>query len=129
MSRIQGVRVNLSNAGLADLNLSRSILWGANLSDTLLFNTDLSHTSLEDANLSGADLRGANLSHTHLKDANLSGTIISLNDGGSPVRGLTQAQLDGAAAEPENPPKIDRGTIDSETGKPLVWRGKPPGGS
>ena len=37
---------------------------------------------------------------------------------------LTQTQLDEARADPDNPPKIDGGTVDTETGKPLVWRGK-----
>lgn len=128
LSRVHAVKADLSNACLTDLDLSRSILWSANLSDTLLMNSDLSHTSLEAANLSGADLRGANLTRTLLKDANLSGTIISLEDGGSPVRGLTQSQLDEATADPNNPPKIDHGAIDGKSGELLVWRRNPSAG-
>ena len=127
LSWIHGVRVNLSNACLANMNLSGADLWGANLSDTLLFNTDLSRANLQEANLSRADLRGTDLSGSHFTDANLSGTIFSLEDGGSSVRGLTQVQLNAAKADPDNPPKIDCGTVDIETGKPLIWRERPPG--
>ena len=38
---------------------------------------------------------------------------------------LTQVQLDEAHAHPDYPPTIAEGTVDIETGEPLVWRGKP----
>ena len=62
-----------------------------------------------------------------LSDTDLSGTHFYHPHGGkatNPVTGLTQDQLDEACADPDNPPKLD-GVLDAETGKPLVWRGKP----
>ena len=105
---------DLSDAGLQQANLSRSNLRGANLQGTnlsaaLLWGSDLSGATLRNANLSGADLSGATVhSASYLV----------------PVRGLTQAQLDAACAEPLNPPLM-KGVLDSETGEPLVWRRKP----
>ena len=62
-----------------------------------------------------------------LRDTDLSGTYFCDPHGGTatdPVTGLTQAQLDEACADPDNPPKLD-GVIDAVTGEPLVWRGQP----
>ena len=75
--------------------------------------------NLANANLSGMDLHDANLSGARLEDANLSGT------GLEGVRGLTQAQLDQAVAYPDDLPDLTNAK-DSETGEPLVWRGKAP---
>ena len=66
-----------------------------------------------DANLSKADISGANLSGVEFS-----------NGGPQTAKGLTQAQLDEAQADPNDPPKLT-GVLDAETGKPLVWRGKP----
>ena len=38
---------------------------------------------------------------------------------------LTQSQLDAVCADPGNPPKIADGTVDIDSGRPLVWRGNP----
>ncbi len=51
----------------------------------------------------------------------MSGTKFAVKDY-RPARGLTQAQLDQARADPDNPPKLD-GVEDAVTGKQLVWRG------
>ena len=97
LSWIHAVRVVFSNAGLADVNLETAYLFQADLTDALLINADLSRAFLEKANLSGTDLRGA--------------------------RGLTQEQLDKACADPDNPPELGD-TLDAETGKLLIWRGR-----
>ena len=102
-------------------------------------NADLSYARLRIANLSGARLRNADLSEAVLWGANLSGTVLqNANMSGAdfcgigarspaystPVHGLTQAQLDEARADRDNPPKLS-GVLDDETDKQLVWRGKP----
>ena len=79
--------------------------------------------------MSGVKLRNADLSKTILRGANLSGADlcdadVHPPDKKAPVRGLTQAQLDESCADPGNPPKLD-GVLDADTGKLLVWRGKP----
>ena len=109
---------------LRDADLSGMWLVDANLSDARLWDVNLCGAIASRANLSGAALWGANLSSADLDDANLSGAEFSAGDGESPATGLTQAQLDEARADPDNPPKLD-GVVDAETGKPLVWRGKP----
>ena len=86
----------------------------------------LAGAELRHADLSGALLWGADLSGAILQGANLSGTDMSGRKARSPryqesVRGLTQAQLDTARADPENPPMLD-GAVDVATGRPLVWR-------
>ena len=81
------------------------------LEENVDFVPDLSGVSFQNANLSGTDLSRANLSDAYLLGVNL-----------SDVRGLTQAQLDEAIADPDNLPKLD-GVLDAESGEPLEWRG------
>ena len=129
---------NLSNLQLQTANLAGAWLTNANLSCAVLPHADLSYARLRIANLSGARLRnadlseavlwGANLSGAVLQDANMSGTDFCGTGARSPiyrtpVQALTQAQLDCACADRDNPPKLS-GLLDAETGKPLVWRGK-----
>ena len=78
---------------------------------------------LRRANLSNAILAEADLSGAELREVKLSGTKFAVKDY-RPARGLTQAQLDQARADPDNPPKLD-GVEDAVTGKQLVWRGEP----
>ena len=47
-------------------------------------------------------------------------------NGNIPVNGLIQEQLDQACSDPDNPPDLGGIVLDAGTGKPLVWRGKPP---
>ena len=130
---------NLSGAWLPYANLSEARLPSVDLSGAILRNTDLSDARLRQANLSCSDLRGANLSAALLWGSDLSGAILrNANLSGAdlygatvhsgsysvPVRGLTQAQLNAARAELQNPPLV-KGVLDAETGEPLVWRGKP----
>ena len=114
---------NLTGARLYKADLSSARLVNANLSSTQLVGVDLNGASLRNADLSGAYLRLAKMDHTFLNDANLSGSLFS-RDGKEPATGLTQTQLDTARADSGNPPELS-GVLDAETGKPLVWSGKP----
>lgn len=126
----------LDHADLGGVNLSGADLRGASLKNARLGGADLSGTNLggRGADLRGADLAGANLTGANLGRANLVGAKIDgaeltgadfskdrWSKSASPVRGLTQQQLDGAHARPDNPPNLD-GTFDSETNEPLVWK-------
>ena len=118
---------NLSNANLKSVNffeaqiieakLCNSDLRDAEMSKTILMRTDLSDTKLGGAKLFGAVLHGANLSGAVMYD--------SESESKQPVKGLTQDQLNMACADPNNPPKLDGFVLDADTGKPLVWCGKP----
>ena len=148
-ARLSGT--NLSETWLLDANLSDALLGGANLSETWLLDANLSNASLNDANLSGAWLGSANLSGARFQGANLSGASLtgadlsgadfsaesyldvdfsdlpgvrSVDKDEMLATGLTQAQLDEARADPNNPPKLN-GVLDAETGKQLEWRGRP----
>lgn len=110
-SNLQGA--NLSSASLADADLTSAFLMGA----------DLSHSQLTDANLTNAQLMAANLVDALLTGADLSGTDLSgspANDSTSrrPPVGLTQAQLDQADGDPDNPPKLDASSD-------LTWHSRP----
>ena len=109
---------DISNLQLLSANLSCVWLTNANLSGARLQRANLSSARLRQANLSGVDLRYADLSNANLSRANLSSTLLRN------VRGLTQTQLDEAVANAYNPPKLE-GVLDAETGKQLVWRGRP----
>ena len=129
-----GFKLYLRDANLANLQVQCAMLSGAwltnaNLSGAKLPHADLSSARLRIANMSDAKFRNADLSKAILRGANLSGADlcdadVHSPDNKAPVRGLTQAQLDEACADPDNPPKLD-GALDAETGMPLVWRGKP----
>ena len=133
MVRMSLHHVNLSGANLGRADLSESILQDANLADAWLDHASLSGASFLRADLSRArhikaDLSGskfldANLGGANLSEANLSGVWFS-NDGHQAANGLTQAQLDKAQADPDNPPHLPN-VLDAETGGQLVWRGKP----
>ena len=144
---------NLSEAELTDAKLARAKLDGANLSQTTLYRASLSQVSAQKTDFSQANLASTNLTNANLENADLSRTIIrsadlsratlwktnlsgafigkSLRPNPSEPEAaftrVTQAQLDQATADPHNPPKIDCGTVDIETGKPLVWHERPPG--
>ena len=155
MSRVEFWDPDLSQARLESADLSRSSWDGGTLKGTQMSSADLSQasireTSLVDANLSSANLsdvifQAVDLSNANLQNAELSGASFSLikSRGGntgftrsgakqfgvSPagyivgVSGLTQAQIDQAWADPENPPQLEE-VRDESTGQPLVWRGR-----
>ena len=127
---------NLSGASFRGLEMS-----GARLAESSMAGTDLQASNLSGAILTKASLRRANLfgvdlSNAVLDDADLSGADFSkprpysppsFESDRRPDLRLTQGQLDTARADSDDPPTLD-GTVDAETGKPLVWRGKPPDG-
>ena len=109
----------------------RAIFQEGILTDSWLERTNLSGAGFLRADLSGARLMKADLSGAHfldanLKNANVSGVQFSIG-GPQTAKGLTQAQLDQARADPDNPPNLT-GVFDAESGEPLVWRGKRLGG-
>ena len=120
---------NLSSVDLSGAILSGKILdfvnYGTHLSSVFLppgmttfDDVNLSDALFINANLSGLFFMRVNLSDAVFIDANLSGTRLSS------AIGLTQVQLHPARADPENPPALGRAS-DPNTGKPLVWNGKP----
>ena len=115
----------LPRANFSEAVLSRASLSYADLSGARLRETDLSGARLQGANLSGARLQGANLSGAYLGKANLSGAELSNDEFPEfKAHGLTQAQLDQAVADPDNPPILD-GVLDAN-GNQLLWRGGVP---
>ena len=119
---------NLSEANLMAASLREAKLDGADLSKANFGSAgaDLSGAELTRANLAGANLDYADLTGANLTDAVLSGADFShdrMRGSASPARGLTQRQLDQAAADPTSPPILE-GVIDPETNKPLVWNGQ-----
>ena len=123
---------NLSGANMPDTNLSYATADFANLSGVHLDRADLSRANLEDADLSGAVIGAVNLAGANLQDTNLSGAVFRMAERTTPslppmsgdlFARLTQEQLDQAKSDPDNPPKIGSGTVDIETGQPLVWHG------
>ena len=119
--------VDLSGGFIQYANLSNVGIRNSNLSDTHFLESDLSRARILKSKLSGAEILRTKMFGAILRDTDLSGTYFYDPHGGtatSPVTGLTQAQLDEACADPDNPPKLD-GVLDAVTGKPLVWRGQP----
>ena len=139
---LQGAK--LERANLIHADLSGAIIGSADLQSVIAQVTDFSGANFIGANLSGADLRWANLSraslgisnlsNAELEGANLSGVIFGTGTRttlSTPPTSeevfarLTQRQLDVACAHSYDPPQITEGTLDIETGEPLVWRGMP----
>ena len=109
---------NLSGSKLCSAKMAFAKLKNVDLMYSCLCNTWLVHADLTDAYLWGADLSGAKFIGAQVSGASLSAS------GQHAVKGLTQAQLDQARADPNNPPHLT-GVVDAKTGKPLVWRGEP----
>ena len=144
---------DLTGANLESSDLSRTSWEGGTMAQAQLSSIDLSNAHILETNLSGASLSSAklagamfqevDLSNADLSRADVSGTHFSLvmhngalfdreyakSIGIDPrehyvgVRGLTQAQIDKARADPANPPQVE-GILDARTGKPIVWRGR-----
>ena len=98
-----------------------AILRRADLSGAWLSGANLTNANLSRCIMRGTELWGANFAGANLLRANISGAIFSDRYEGVAV-GLTQAQIDLAIADPDDPPILD-GVLDAETGEPLVWRG------
>ena len=116
------LRANLSGAIFQDAKASSALLERANLSGASFLSADLSGAGLAMADMSGAQFLDADLTSADIAEANLSGVEFSVG-GPQTAKGLTQAQLDDARADPNNPPKLT-GVLDAGSGEPLVWRGK-----
>jgi uncharacterized protein YjbI with pentapeptide repeats len=117
MMRSELLGVNFHNA-----TLIWALLEDANLRSAGFLKTNLTGAKLMNADLTDAHFLDANLQEANLAGANVSGVEFSVG-GPQTVKGLTQAQLDEARADPANPPVLT-GVVDAETGEPLVWRGK-----
>ena len=116
------LRANLSGVIFLDVKASNACLERANLSRAGFLKADLSGVRLVMADMSGAHFLGADLTSANIAEANLSG--VKFSDGGpQTAQGLTQAQLDDAWADPNNPPEL-AGVLDAGSGEPLVWPGK-----
>lgn len=114
---------NLSGAIFQDAIASGALLERANLSGAGFLRADLSGARLVMADMSGAHFLEADLTGANISKTNLSGVAFSVG-GRQTARGLTQAQLDDACADPQNPPELV-GALDAGSGEPLVWREKP----
>ncbi len=115
------LRANLCGAIFQDVRASSALLERANLSGAGSLRADLSGARLVMADMSGARFLEADLTGANIAKANLSGVAFSVG-GKQTAKGLTQAQLDDACADPDNPPEL-AGVLDAGSGEALVWRG------
>lgn len=114
---------DFSEADLAGGSLHKSKLAGATFRNAVLAAVDLRRADLTNADLTNADLAHAQLQGADLADATLDGADISgaiFADDQTAAVGLTQAQLDRARAEPDEPPILGN-AADAQTGAPLAW--------
>ena len=132
-------RSNLHKADLNIANMSFCSMESVDLTEATvgieMQAVELSRTNLSNAKLLAPNLEGAVLQNTNLTGANfvavpgsrreVSSTGAEHNVSFQVLPRLTQRQLDEAVADPNNPPAIPHGTLDIETGEPLVWRGRP----
>ena len=141
-SRLRGVNLRRTNLRYANLFDTSAIYADFTLSDlrdarmiymrlvnTILVGADLRNSELRQTDFGTADLFSAKLEGAHLDEALFGRTQeMSFSRNSEPIlkfARLTQSQLDEAKAHPDYPPTIAEGTVDIETGEPLVWRGKP----
>lgn len=113
---------SLRGAELQHVDFSDANLTEANLRLTSILLSDLSRARLMNADLTDALLPGTRLRKASFWDTDISGTdfIGTMRGDGftDPPTGLTQSQLDGSCADPDNPPKLDL-----RSG--LVWNDRP----
>ena len=117
LSNAKLAHANLSDAYLADADMSNAFLMSADLSKADCSNANLSRASLPDAKLFGSILRGTNVTHANFFSFGRTSAYESLG------LGLTQAQLDEACCDPNDPPDL-RGVLDAQTTAPLIWCGR-----
>lgn len=92
-------RANLRESTLADVDLSRSVmfladLWRANLREADLHQSSLRLASFKEANLSGSNLRGVDLRGADLRGADLRGVNLeNANLEGASLRGAIFGEL------------------------------------
>lgn len=115
-------RANLSRANFQYATATGAWFEYANLSGATFLRADLTGALLMAAELNGAHFLDADLTNANFAGANLSG--VKFSEGGpQTAKGLTQAQLDQAWADLNNPPYVV-GVLDSETGDQLIWSEK-----
>ena len=137
VERKAGFSLDLSNADLCRLRFENADLSGANLNGAKLVKSSLAKANLSNAQFADAmfslmrpsisplavkDYTDKVHSHANLIEANVSGASFSLPKGFHPAKGLLQARLNEACADPDNIPKVD-GVKDGDTGSPIVWGG------
>ena len=115
------VDADLNGVNLPDAELTNAGLIGAKLKGAWLRGSNFENATLFRADLGGVRLSRVNLEHANLVNANLTGTVMRR------CEGLTQAQLNEAVADLDHPPDLT-GSVDADTGEPLVWRGGTPNG-
>ena len=99
LSEVNLYRANLSEASLYGAILSEASLYGANLSRANLYRANLSEANLYGANLSEADLYMTNLHGVNLSEANLYGANLhgaNLHGANLSRANLSEADLSGA---------------------------------
>ena len=119
--RLDLKEADLKNVYLEDANLERANLYRANLEGAVLISSNLDGVHLDSANLEGAGLVESTLKGSNLTEADLSGAALIK------CKNLTQEQVDRAVAQQDHPPDLT-GSVDADTGEPLVWRGASPSG-
>lgn len=141
---------DFSHSSLEHCGLQHGRFVGCNFFLARVFYSDLSNSSFQAANFHRANLHFVDLTTTNFKFAKLTRASISAVDfresqldladlSGARIKTgrrlkpdgviddeevpciLTQAQLDGAAADPAQLPEIDPQILDAETGRQLVW--------
>ena len=125
----------LDKADLSKVNCSKSNFRKASLVEANMFHVSADRSDFSDANINRVDCNEGSFHKTTfararigncdfkgalLYEADLTRTYLSSGSR------LTQQQLDKAEADPDAPPFIDADLADSETGKPLNWRGELP---
>lgn len=119
------------HANMVGVDMSESQFTNATFIEATLSH-NLTRANFATAIMTGARFALADFTDAQFDCADLSGVkilarnrILSLQDGRTifePVYcQVTQRQLDRAIANPKNPPEIDEGTPDIETGEPIVW--------
>ena len=111
---------DLSRSNFQAADFRRANFHFVNLTDSSLKYADLTGAHISATNLTGASLCLADLSGARIKSGRKlqpDGTI----DSNENFCTLTQAQIDEAAADPNRPPIIDSGTVDANTGQPIMW--------
>ena len=111
----------MNDADFTDADLAGGSLHKSKLARTIFHNAVLAAVDLRGADLTDADLTNADLAHAQLQRADLSGAILDnadlsgaiFADEDGAAAGLTQAQLDRARAEPDEPPIL---------AAPLTWK-------
>lgn len=121
LDEVDFTRAKLTDADLTGRSIDdRESIRGCSLRDAVLKNTCCEGTDFGDTDLSGANFDGAIISGADFSGKPNDKRSVQVRS----ARGLTQAQLDQACADPDRRPRLD-GMVDPETKEPLTWRGRP----